>query len=91
MIQYDRNRRRFAVALAALAGCVDAIGFLSANGYFVSFMSGNTTRLGVALGTAPWHALAPAQLDACLNPLHERYIRGPGPKARVGALGFAWI
>ncbi|WP_353230618.1 YoaK family protein [Novosphingobium sp.] len=64
MIQYDRNRRRFAVALAALAGCVDAIGFLSANGYFVSFMSGNTTRLGVALGTAPWHALAPALLIA---------------------------
>jgi hypothetical protein len=60
MIQYDRHRRRFAVALAALAGCVDAIGFLSADGYFVSFMSGNTTRLGVALGTAPAHALAPA-------------------------------
>ncbi len=64
MIQYDRHRRRFAVALAALAGCVDAIGFLSADGYFVSFMSGNTTRLGVALGTAPAHALAPALLIA---------------------------
>jgi uncharacterized membrane protein YoaK (UPF0700 family) len=62
MIHYDRNRRRFAVALAALAGCVDAIGFLSADGYFVSFMSGNTTRLGVALGSAPRHALIPALL-----------------------------
>ena len=62
MIHYDRNRRRFAMALAALAGCVDAIGFLSADGYFVSFMSGNTTRLGVALGSAPRHALVPALL-----------------------------
>ena len=62
MIQYDRNRRCFAVALAALAGCVDSIGFLSANGYFVSFMSGNTTRLGVALGSSPRHALVPALL-----------------------------
>ncbi|RSY01673.1 DUF1275 domain-containing protein, partial [Sphingomonas koreensis] len=51
MIRYDRNRRRFAVALAAMAGFVDAVGFLSADGYFVSFMSGNTTRLGVDLGT----------------------------------------
>ncbi len=50
------------MALAGLAGCVDAIGFLSADGYFVSFMSGNTTRLGVALGTAPLRALAPALL-----------------------------
>lgn len=50
------------MALAAMAGFVDAVGFLSANGYFVSFMSGNTTRLGVALGTAPGAALAPALL-----------------------------
>lgn len=64
MIQYDRARRRFAIALAGLAGFVDAVGFLSANGYFVSFMSGNTTRLGVSLGTDPIHAFAPALLIA---------------------------
>ncbi|MEO0032332.1 MAG: hypothetical protein RIS94_2090 [Pseudomonadota bacterium] len=62
MIRYDRTRRRFAIALAAMAGFVDAVGFLSANGYFVSFMSGNTTRLGVALGTDPARALVPALL-----------------------------
>ncbi|MDM0014972.1 YoaK family protein [Variovorax sp. J22P168] len=38
-----------AVCLAALAGYIDAIGFLYLGGYFVSFMSGNTTRLAVAL------------------------------------------
>ena len=45
------NRRAvgFAVALAALAGCVDAIGFLKLGGYFVAFMSGNSTQLAVEL------------------------------------------
>jgi len=62
MIRYDRPRRRFAIALSGLAGFVDAVGFLSAGGYFVSFMSGNTTRLGVALGIHPSEALLPALL-----------------------------
>lgn len=47
-----------------MAGFVDSVGFLSANGYFVSFMSGNSTRLGVALGTDPVHATMPALLIA---------------------------
>lgn len=33
-----------------MAGYVDAIGYLATGGFFVSFMSGNTTRLGVGLG-----------------------------------------
>jgi uncharacterized membrane protein YoaK (UPF0700 family) len=36
--------------LAALAGMVDAIGYLHLSHLFVSFMSGNSTQLGVALG-----------------------------------------
>lgn len=38
-----------ALCLSALAGCVDAIGFIHLSGFFVSFMSGNTTRLAVSL------------------------------------------
>ena len=38
-----------AAGLSALAGYVDSIGFLSLGGFFVSFMSGNSTRLGVGL------------------------------------------
>lgn len=64
MIHYDRQRRTFAIALAAMAGFIDAVGFLSADGYFVSFMSGNSTRLGVSLGTDPARALMPAVLIA---------------------------
>ncbi|MGE8391683.1 DUF1275 domain-containing protein [Pseudomonas sp. BIGb0427] len=39
----------FVAALSVLAGMTDAIGFI-ATGDFVSFMSGNTTRLAVSLG-----------------------------------------
>lgn len=35
--------------IAAIAGYVDAVAFLQLGGFFVSFMSGNTTRLGVGL------------------------------------------
>jgi len=64
MQRYDPDRRRLAIALSGLAGFVDAVGFLSANGYFVSFMSGNSTRLGVALSTGSRAALIPALLIA---------------------------
>lgn len=36
--------------LAALAGMVDAIGYLHLGGLFISFMSGNSTQMGAALG-----------------------------------------
>jgi len=62
MHRYDPARQRLALGLAGLAGLVDATGFVVAGGYFTSFMSGNTTRLGVALGTAPADALVPALL-----------------------------
>jgi uncharacterized membrane protein YoaK (UPF0700 family) len=39
----------FTLALVALAGYVDAVGYLRFQGVFVSFMSGNTTSLGVAV------------------------------------------
>ena len=41
-------------ALRALAGYVDAIGFLHLGGLFVSFMSGNSTRMGVSLAEGQW-------------------------------------
>jgi uncharacterized membrane protein YoaK (UPF0700 family) len=41
--------RIFAISLAALAGYVDATGFIQLGGFFVSFMSGNSTRAAVGL------------------------------------------
>jgi uncharacterized membrane protein YoaK (UPF0700 family) len=44
-----------AVLLAAFAGFVDALAFTSLGGFFASFMSGNSTRLGVALHGGAWN------------------------------------
>jgi uncharacterized membrane protein YoaK (UPF0700 family) len=53
-----RRNISLACALAALAGYVDAIGFLQLGGLFVSFMSGNSTRMGVSLSEGQWAAAA---------------------------------
>ncbi|RVQ69719.1 DUF1275 domain-containing protein [Croceicoccus ponticola] len=53
-----------AVLLAGLAGYVDAVGFIASGGYFVSFMSGNSTRLGVGLGSGTEAAAIAAMLIA---------------------------
>lgn len=60
------NRRAIALAvcLSALAGCVDAIGFLQLGGYFISFMSGNSTQMMVGLVAGQW--LRVAQLAGIL-------------------------
>lgn len=42
--------------MTAAAGFADAIGFIELGGYYVSFMSGNTTQLGDALAHAAWPA-----------------------------------
>src|SRR5215469_1888738 len=53
MLDSHRNIA-LACALSALAGYVDGIGFIHLGGLFVSFMSGNSTRLGVSLAEANW-------------------------------------
>jgi uncharacterized membrane protein YoaK (UPF0700 family) len=50
----SRRNVALACALSALAGYVDAIGFLHLGGLFVSFMSGNSTRMGVSLAEGQW-------------------------------------
>jgi len=59
MLDSHRNIA-LACALSALAGYVDGIGFLHLGGLFVSFMSGNSTRLGVSLAQAHWSNAAEA-------------------------------
>ena len=50
----SRRNLALACALSALAGYVDGIGYLHLGGLFVSFMSGNSTRLGVTLAEGHW-------------------------------------
>ncbi|ENY80523.1 YoaK family protein [Sphingopyxis sp. MC1] len=56
MIRFDQAYRTLAVGIAILAGFVDAIGFVESAGFFVSFMTGNSTRL--AVGVAEGHRAA---------------------------------
>jgi uncharacterized membrane protein YoaK (UPF0700 family) len=64
MTRYDRPTRALAACLSALAGYVDATGFLALGGFFVSFMSGNTTRLGVGVANRSGDAAIAAGLIA---------------------------
>src|SRR5581483_8908976 len=48
-----------AVALAGVAGFVDAAGFLTLGGVFTAHMSGNSARLGVRLGQGDLSAALP--------------------------------
>jgi uncharacterized membrane protein YoaK (UPF0700 family) len=56
----SRRNVTLACALSALAGYVDGIGFLHLGGLFVSFMSGNSTRMGVSLAEGQWWIAAQA-------------------------------
>ena len=56
----SRRNIALACALSALAGYVDGIGFLHLGGLFVSFMSGNSTRMGVSLAEGHWWNAAEA-------------------------------
>jgi len=56
----SRRNIALACALSALAGYVDGIGFLHLGGLFVSFMSGNSTRMGVSLAEGHWSSASEA-------------------------------
>ncbi len=43
------DRKATVLLLLAIAGCVDAVGLAETGRYFVSFMSGNTTQMGLSL------------------------------------------
>ena len=60
MLPAERDDLTLAIVLVALAGFVDAVGFLVLGGLFVSFMSGNSTQIAILAGGASWPAAAPA-------------------------------
>lgn len=56
----SRRNLALACALSGLGGYVDGVGFLQLGGLFVSFMSGNSTRLGVSMAEGHWSNVAEA-------------------------------
>lgn len=79
-----------ALLLALIAGCVDAVGFLQLGGFFVSFMSGNSTRLGIGLGSSYWReaALAAGLVSTFVGGVALGCIAGRrfGARRRAGLL-----
>jgi len=65
LIRHPPSERLFATALAALAGFIDALGFMASGGFFVSFMSGNSTRLAVDAAQLMPRALVPLGIILC--------------------------
>lgn len=64
MIRYRKRYWVVAGCLSAVAGFVDAAAFVELGGFFVSFMSGNSTRLGVGVAGVLSHALVAGALIA---------------------------
>ncbi|HRQ61269.1 MAG TPA: YoaK family protein [Alphaproteobacteria bacterium] len=57
MLFHDPLSRKLAIGLAVLAGFIDALGYLSLGGIFISFMSGNSTRFAADFSSgADWRA-----------------------------------
>jgi uncharacterized membrane protein YoaK (UPF0700 family) len=83
-----------AFCLTALAGYVDAIGFLALGGNFVSFMSGNSTQMSVSLAEESHAAIIPASLIASFM---AGVIIGSflghlaGTRRRAAVLGFVFV
>lgn len=64
MIRFDRSTQSLAIGVAILAGFVDAIGFVESGGFFVSFMTGNSTRFAVGAAEVRQAALIAGGLIA---------------------------
>ena len=96
MHSHDTPSQQLAIGMAALAGYTDALGFLSLGGFFVSFMSGNSTRFSVgmvdhiswALALTPLGIIALFVLGVMLGRTIRHYSRAR-PSASV--LGFMAI
>jgi len=73
-----RSNLALACALSALAGYVDGIGFIHLSGLFISFMSGNSTRLGVMIAEFNW----PKALEALK--LIALFVVGAGLGSLIG-------
>lgn len=60
MRSYRRGEQALAIYLSSITGFIDTLGFLYLGGYFLSFMSGNTTRLTSAVTQGVWGTAARA-------------------------------
>lgn len=58
MLDYRWGERLLAWYLSSITGFIDAIGFIYLGGFFLSFMSGNTTRMTASASEGLWNVTA---------------------------------
>jgi uncharacterized membrane protein YoaK (UPF0700 family) len=80
----ERDDLTLAVFLIALAGFVDAVGFLMLGNLFVSFMSGNSTQFAIWSEQGTWRLAAPAALIVGLFVVGVMLGRGIATRAGRG-------
>lgn len=81
--------RRLALGIVVLAGYADSVSYLQFHKVYASFMSGNTTALGVALASARWpHAavLAGVVLTFVLGVVVGTWLHRVGPRPASSVL-----
>lgn len=78
---YRGGEHALAVYLSSIAGFVDTIGFMYLGGYFLSFMSGNTTRLTAAVNAGKWDVVVVA------GGLMLTFLAGVATGALISRLG----
>lgn len=83
MRRYENRHRLLAIGLAALAGYVDALGFMTLGGMFISFMSGNSTRMAVGIAN-------PSHVGMFAGALIAAFVVGVMAGTGVGALAGRW-
>lgn len=83
MLRYEKPYQALAIGLAALAGFVDALGFLQLKGLFVSFMSGNSTRMAVGF-------LIDRTISSVAALLIAAFLTGVVAGALLGQLADRW-
>ena len=82
---YRTGEHALAIYLSSIAGFVDTLGFLYLGGYFLSFMSGNTTRLTAAVNAGKWDVAATAGGVMVL------FLVGVGIGALISQLGRRYL
>lgn len=91
---YRLGEKALAVYLSSITGFIDAMGFLYLGGFFLSFMSGNTTRLTAAAAEANWQVVAKASgvmglflvgvmIGALISRLGHKYLPPTRPREAV--------
>jgi uncharacterized membrane protein YoaK (UPF0700 family) len=70
--------------LTVLAGWIDAVGFLRLGGLYASFMSGNTTQLGIFIGGRDWSDVGTPALLIAL------FVAGAFTSAFLDGLMIRW-